>query len=193
MHVLLDGIDGPLARHLGVASPRGSLTDSFVDQIVVTATTITVMSACPEQLSVWAGGTYIFAYTLVMAFAMVRNALKVPYSWVVRPRFFVYLAMLVEFTVYPNILEWMVSSDCSSSHRELRESCLSRCMFLPYTNAKTTQLRTMFPKDACNGKMGAVGVFLVGASDLRPFHILDGSHNIQAHHLHYNSYRPPLT
>ena len=32
LHVVIDGIDGPLARHLGVDSPRGSFTDTLADQ-----------------------------------------------------------------------------------------------------------------------------------------------------------------
>ena len=34
LHVLLDGLDGPLARYQHVASPRGSFVDTFTDQVV---------------------------------------------------------------------------------------------------------------------------------------------------------------
>ena len=43
LSLLLDGLDGPLARFQQVASARGSFSDTFADQIVVTATTITWM------------------------------------------------------------------------------------------------------------------------------------------------------
>jgi Phosphatidylglycerophosphate synthase len=89
-HVILDGIDGPLARRLGSASRRGSFTDTTCDQIVVTATTGTLMATNPPVLSVIPGVVYVSVYTIVVAFAMVRNAMNVPYSWLVRPRFFVY-------------------------------------------------------------------------------------------------------
>ena len=39
-HLILDGVDGPLARFGGTASPAGSFVDSVGDQIVVVATTI---------------------------------------------------------------------------------------------------------------------------------------------------------
>ena len=39
LHVLIDGLDGPLARHLGIASRSGSFTDTMADQVVVVATT----------------------------------------------------------------------------------------------------------------------------------------------------------
>jgi phosphatidylglycerophosphate synthase len=105
-HVLLDGLDGPLARFKNVDSPRGSFTDTVSDQIVVVATTITLMWA--ETVSIPAGGVYIFLYTTVVAFAMVRNALAVPYSWLVRPRFVVYAWLLVESAFWPGSIEYVI-------------------------------------------------------------------------------------
>lgn len=43
VHVLLDGLDGPLARYQHRASARGSFKDTCADQLVVTAVTITWM------------------------------------------------------------------------------------------------------------------------------------------------------
>jgi phosphatidylglycerophosphate synthase len=94
LHVLLDGLDGPLARQLGTASRRGSFTDTLSDQSVVTAVTVTLIA--DRVIGVAPGGLYIFLYAVVVAFAMVRNVLAVPYSWVVRPRFAVYAWLLVE-------------------------------------------------------------------------------------------------
>lgn len=94
LHVLLDGLDGPLARHQQVDSPRGSFTDTVSDQIVVVATTITLMFS--QTLSVPAGGIYIFLYTVVVTFAMIRNAMGIPYSWLFRPRFLAYAWLLIE-------------------------------------------------------------------------------------------------
>ena len=96
LHVLLDGLDGPLARYTGAASRRGSFTDSMADQTVLVATTITLMLPPQPVLHVAAGAVYIFVYTLVVGFAMVRNAMAIPYSWVVRPRFVVYGWIAVE-------------------------------------------------------------------------------------------------
>ena len=107
LHVLLDGLDGPLARHLGTASRRGSFTDTLADQIVVTASTLALMAASQPRLSVWIGGAYIFCYAMVVAFAMIRNALGVPYSWLVRPRFWVYGWIAVDLFL-PGWLEIVV-------------------------------------------------------------------------------------
>ncbi|MEZ6133289.1 MAG: CDP-alcohol phosphatidyltransferase family protein [Pirellulaceae bacterium] len=95
-HVLLDGLDGPLARQLEIDSPRGSFTDTFTDQLVVAVVSIAWMTCAPSGVNIVAGTIYVFLYTLVVAMAMVRNALFAPYSWLVRPRFFVYLAVTLD-------------------------------------------------------------------------------------------------
>jgi len=106
LHVLLDGLDGPLARHLNAASRQGSLLDSFCDQLVVTVTTFTLMRA--GVISSLCSGFYVFTYAMVVFFAMVRNAMAIPYPWLIRPRFIVYAWMLVESYVLPGSLEFVV-------------------------------------------------------------------------------------
>lgn len=96
LHVLLDGLDGPCARYQGTDSPRGSFTDTFTDQIVVTAVIVAWMIDRSSSWAIGLGGTAIFLYTLVVAMSMVRNALAVPYSWLVRPRFIIFAALAAE-------------------------------------------------------------------------------------------------
>ena len=108
VHMILDGFDGPLARHLGVASRRGSFTDTLSDQIVVTASTIALMTASQPAVSGWVGALYLFAYAMVVAFAMVRNALGVPYSWLVRPRFWVYGWIAVDQYLLPGRMDMLL-------------------------------------------------------------------------------------
>lgn len=105
-HVLSDGLDGPLARHLGRASNRGSFTDTMADQVVVTFTTLTLMHV--GLASLWPGVMYLFFYTMVVVFAFVRNALAIPYSWLVRPRFFVYLCIPVSLYLWLPALDWLL-------------------------------------------------------------------------------------
>lgn len=106
LHVLLDGLDGPLARQTGVASRRGSFTDTMSDQSVVTAVTITLMAT--NVVGIVPGGAYVFLYTLVVGFAMIRNALAIPYSWLVRPRFIVYGWLLVETYLWHGTIDWLL-------------------------------------------------------------------------------------
>lgn len=104
LHLLLDGLDGPLARHLGVASRRGSFTDSLADQIVVTASTLTLLAAPTPAVSGWIAGLYLFLYATVVGFAMIRNAIGKPYSWLVRPRLWVYGWIAIDQFLLPG---WM--------------------------------------------------------------------------------------
>jgi phosphatidylglycerophosphate synthase len=94
VHVVLDGVDGPLARWQQRPSARGSFTDTVCDQLVLSGVILALING--QRLDAVAGSLFLFLYTLVVAFAMVRNALGVPYSWVVRPRFVVYVAIPAE-------------------------------------------------------------------------------------------------
>lgn len=102
-HVLLDGLDGPLARFAGRASNQGSFTDTSADQVVVACSTLTLIQA--GHVGAWPGGLYVFCYSTVVVFALVRNALAIPYSWLVRPRFLVYLWMPVELHLWRGSLD----------------------------------------------------------------------------------------
>ena len=57
---------------------------------------------------VWTGVSYVFLYTLVVVFAMLRNALGIPYSWLIRPRIIVYLALAIE-VLFLSGTDWAVS------------------------------------------------------------------------------------
>lgn len=103
-HVIVDGIDGPLARFQQKAGPRGSFTDTMADQVVLAATTLTFIAAEPlglPGLGLFAGGFYIFLYTVAVAFAMVRNSLGIPYGFLLRPRYWVLVCLFIECFLWP--------------------------------------------------------------------------------------------
>jgi phosphatidylglycerophosphate synthase len=102
-HVLLDGLDGPLARFQKRDSPRGSFTDTFSDQLVVTAVTIAWMIDAPSGSSIATGTIYVFVYAMVVAMAMARNALAIPYSWLFRPRFLIYVTIAIDYVWQSNL------------------------------------------------------------------------------------------
>ena len=109
IHVALDGIDGPLARFQNSASPRGSFTDSFCDQLVVSTVTIFLMIGAPK-LSIPAGSTFVVVYTGVLAISMVRNTLQIPYTWLVRPRLILFLAIPLQLLGVPHAIAVVVWS-----------------------------------------------------------------------------------
>ena len=106
LHVAIDGLDGPLARHLGTDSRKGSFTDSMADQTVIAASTIMLMWT--HTVSMLPGVLYIVTYTVVVLFAMARNAMKNPYTWLFRPRFYVYGWIAVETWWWPGSLDWVL-------------------------------------------------------------------------------------
>jgi phosphatidylglycerophosphate synthase len=105
-HVALDGLDGPLARHTQCASNRGSFTDTAADQVVVAFSTLALIHG--GYAAAWPGGLYLFFYSIVVVFALVRNALAIPYSWLVRPRFLVYAWMPVEVYLWRGSLDYVL-------------------------------------------------------------------------------------
>lgn len=109
-HVFLDGLDGPLARQTGRASNQGSFTDTTADQIVVALSTLSLIYY--GYLKIIPGGLYIFLYTMVVIFAMVRSGLAIPYSWVVRPRFYVFAWIPVEIYLFPGTMNYLVWGFC---------------------------------------------------------------------------------
>jgi hypothetical protein len=76
------------------------------DQLVVVASTITLMST--HIIGVLPGSIYVVTYTVLMLFAMIRNALAIPYSWLVRPRFFVYIWLVVETYALPGTIDYVL-------------------------------------------------------------------------------------
>ena len=47
-------------------------------------------------------------YAVVVAIAMIRNALEIPYSWLIRPRFLVYAWILVEAFLWSGTINWLL-------------------------------------------------------------------------------------
>ena len=107
LHVLVDGLDGPLARFCGTASRKGSFADTLCDQIVVAASVVALV--LHGDLSAVPGLVYVFVYTLVVVFSMVRNALGIPYRWLLRPRFLVYAAIPVDIYLLDGTLDIVVT------------------------------------------------------------------------------------
>jgi len=92
-HLIVDGIDGPLARHQGRASSAGSLTDTFGDQLVIVATALAYATAegfGRAGLHPVTAGCYAVLYDAAVMLAMIRNAMGIPYRFLLRPRNFFY-------------------------------------------------------------------------------------------------------
>lgn len=110
LHVVLDGLDGPLARFQKIDSAKGSFTDTMSDQIVLVAIILSCMYIGVAEAII--STIYVFIYTIVIAFSMVRNRLNIPYSWLVRPRFVLYLCLPITFYIWVDAMNgvlWVCS------------------------------------------------------------------------------------
>ncbi|MBI2122370.1 MAG: CDP-alcohol phosphatidyltransferase family protein [Candidatus Sungbacteria bacterium] len=87
-HVLLDGVDGPLARATGKSSRAGSFLDMLNDHtgmVIVVATVIHY-----SMLDSLLGLTYVYTYSLLIVFILYQNSLGVPPSIVFRSKYLFY-------------------------------------------------------------------------------------------------------
>ena len=105
LHILLDGLDGPLARQAGQTSLKGSFTDVCSDQSIIALSTGVFILR--YDLDPFAGTLYLFSYTLVVSFSMIRNALKTPYICLIRPRLLIYAYFPIEFYLLEGSLKYL--------------------------------------------------------------------------------------
>jgi len=93
----IDGLDGSIARATKTNNLQGSVTDSFCDQIVISASTIGFIAI--GLLNPIIGGVYLTLYPLVIIFSILRNIINKPATYVLRPRIIVYsIFVLYVFT-----------------------------------------------------------------------------------------------
>jgi len=94
----------------GKDSNQGSFSDTVTDQVVVTFSTITLIHS--GNAGIWPGSLYLFFYAIVVFFGMVRNAMAIPYSCLVRPRFIIYAWIAIDLYLWPgtlNLLLWIMT------------------------------------------------------------------------------------
>lgn len=94
LHIVLDGIDGSLARLQGTASNAGALTDICVDQggLIVAMLTLIYYSMVDAFLGAW----YLVMYLVMITFLVVLNRLASPVRFAVRSKYLFYVVLLVE-------------------------------------------------------------------------------------------------
>lgn len=88
LSLILDGLDGSLARATKTNNLNGSLTDCFTDLIVISASSIGLIAT--GLVNPIIGGIYLVSYPLLITFSVLRNILNCPKKYVFRPRFIVY-------------------------------------------------------------------------------------------------------
>jgi phosphatidylglycerophosphate synthase len=88
LHVLLDGLDGPLARLAGTDGPAGAFTDMCLDHAgYLAVTTLLAFSALVDGA---AACLYASTYTLSVALIVVLNMLQRPLRIAIRTKYVFY-------------------------------------------------------------------------------------------------------
>lgn len=87
-HVLLDGVDGSLARATGKSSRAGSFLDMLNDHTGMVIVVATVMYY--SMLNSLLGLTYVYTYSLLVVFSLYQNSLGVPSNIVFRSKYLFY-------------------------------------------------------------------------------------------------------
>ncbi len=93
VHIVLDGIDGTLAKFLDNTTLQGSIFDTSSDMISLFFFVIGLLSMglLDGRLSVW----FIFVYVSIVVFSIVRNIFNRPYKNMLRPRYELYIVFAI--------------------------------------------------------------------------------------------------
>lgn len=106
LHLVGDTLDGPLAKYTYTDSNKGGFTDVCADQIVLIAVIFALLDT--QRVAPLAGCFFILGHTIIVGFAMVRNAMGIPYKWLIHPRIFLYINIFAEHYFLPGTLQYLV-------------------------------------------------------------------------------------
>jgi len=88
-HVLIDAFDGPLARLMNQDGNSGAFTDIICDHTGMVIVVITLIWA--NLINPVIASIYIYFYTTLIIFVIVRNKMNIPVRIVVRTKYYVYI------------------------------------------------------------------------------------------------------
>ena len=94
IHIVFDGIDGPLARYRNMASDGGAFTDICVDQIGLVIAILTLMYFS-MIVPFWAA-FYLATYILMIVFLVVLNYKNSGVKYVIRSKYLFYIMLFVD-------------------------------------------------------------------------------------------------
>jgi phosphatidylglycerophosphate synthase len=94
LHILLDGLDGPMARLEGSkGSSRGALMDMTND---VTGMVVVILTASFFGPIPWfLGATYVTTYLYLSIFAVAQNLMGIRYAYVVKTKYTIYVLLVI--------------------------------------------------------------------------------------------------
>ncbi len=102
IHIFLDGLDGPLARHQKTASNKGAVTDIIADHAVLLIGVIT--TAYFHIIDLFWAAVYLASYFLMIYLLIIVNKLKIPVKFVFRSKYWFFIILLIDFHFKTNII-----------------------------------------------------------------------------------------
>jgi phosphatidylglycerophosphate synthase len=102
LHVLLDGLDGPVARAAGTAGPAGAFTDMCLDHTGYLV--VTTLLASAGLMHGAAATAYVGSYTLSVVMVVLLNILNRPLNYVVRTKYVLYVLVALQQLTGTNVL-----------------------------------------------------------------------------------------
>lgn len=94
LHLLLDGLDGPLARHQRTENLGGTLIDALCDHSGIVATSVFIATILPSLAS--AALWFAMLYTAVVALSILLTLRGRRPFFVIRPRLYLYGAIAAD-------------------------------------------------------------------------------------------------
>ena len=104
---ILDTIDGALARYINHTTTfKGAITDCFTDQITVSAMTLGLI--LKKIINPLFGSICLLLYPILIIFSIIKNFLKIPSSYILRPRLLIYALFLLYAFTSINLLNYVL-------------------------------------------------------------------------------------
>ncbi len=105
--VLLDAVDGVLARYHRVPSSKGAFTDAFCDEAVVA---LTVGGLVWEgSVNPVLGLVFVYLYTMLVTLLVIHQMLAVSSHWIIRPsRMLLYAFVGIYYFFHENWLDGLL-------------------------------------------------------------------------------------
>jgi len=97
LHVFIDAFDGPLARLMNQEGNSGAFTDMICDHTGMAVVVVTLIWA--NLVDPILASIYLYIYTMLIIFVVIRNQMKVPIKFVIRTKYYLY-ALFALFAIW---------------------------------------------------------------------------------------------
>ncbi len=103
-HIMLDALDGPLARHSETASQSGALADMLNDISGMAIVGLTLIFLGNES-NPGLVATYIVVYLYLTIFVVVLNLTGTQLPWIIRTKYFLFLFVFMKYWFEIDVLQ----------------------------------------------------------------------------------------